>query len=235
MAEPHAALGVVLHEYDWKQTEADVEFKRAIELDPNYASGHQWYGAYLRNMGRFDEAIAEGKRAIELDPLLPISYVALGSTYIAVHRYDDALAQFQKAREIEPNFPVGFLDLTYELKGMYEQLIDERRKAGSLSEKVAADLKEAYRTSGERGYWQKRLELAEESARAGNREVKPFEMARLQLQLGNKEQALDSLEKGVANGRGNQEPFRLRSNPILDPLRAEPRFKELLRKVGLPE
>ena len=123
MAEPHAALGVVLHENDWNHAEAEEEFKLAIEIDPNYASGHQWYGEYLRNMGRFDEAIVEAKRAIELDPLSPILYVALGGTYNALHRYDDALAQYQKAREIDPNFTAAFIVLTNNLKGMYPRAL----------------------------------------------------------------------------------------------------------------
>jgi tetratricopeptide (TPR) repeat protein len=163
LAGPHAALGVVLHEYEWNHAEAEKEFKQAIEIDPNYASGRQWYGEYLSNMGRFDEAIAEQKRALELDPLSPIISVTLGNAYRADHRYDDAIAQYQKALEIDPKFPNahGNLVATYFLKGMYEQAIDDVRK--------------------------RRLSLT------------------------------------------------LKANPNWDPLRAEPRFKELLRQIGLPE
>ncbi len=237
MAQPHAALGVVFHEYDWKHAEAEKEFKRAIEIDPNYASGHQWYSEYLSNVARSDEAIAEAKRAIEIDPLSPIFYVVLGIAYNTALRYDDAIPQFQKAVEIEPNFKTAsfFLAISYHMKGMYEEGVDELQKWGSLSEKDAADLKEAYRRSGERGYWQKRLELFEQNARAGNSGVNQFEMARIQLGLGNKDQALELLEKTIPYSRGDANAFRLKSDPRWAPLKAEPRFKELLRKIGLLE
>ena len=244
LAEPHAALAVVLHEFDWKYAEAEKEFKRAIELDPNYASGHQWYGEYLRNMGRFDEAIAEAKRSLEIDPLSPIFYVGLAGTYNAALRYDDAIAQYQRALEIEPNFMIAhfFLSQTYYLKGMYEEGIDEMRKTrlafGMRQEQVDKDiagLKEAYRKLGERGFRQASLEMEERDASAGNRAVNPFIIARYQLGISNKELALDALEKGVAGGRGGQDALTLKSDPKWAPLRSEPRFKELVRKVGLPE
>jgi hypothetical protein len=125
---------------------------------------------------------------------------------------------------------------------MFEQAIEEVRKLRLLlgvpqeqADKDTAALKEAYRRSGERGFWQMMLEVSEKDARARNREVNPFELAILQLGIGKKEQALDSLEKGVANGKGIAQSVFLKSSPFLEPLRAEPRFKELLRKVGLPE
>jgi tetratricopeptide (TPR) repeat protein len=240
LAEPHATLAVALHEYEWKHPDAESEFKRAIELDPNYPSAHQWYGNFLLNMGRFKEGIAEMERAIELDPLSPIINTNLARAYRADHRYDDAIAQYKKTLELVPNFQIAQFHLgnTYILKGMYEEVIDQARRnmlsAGlqqAQVDKEIAELKDAYRTSGATGFWQKVLE----EDKANGRETDPYELAGYQLGAGNKEQALDSLEKAVALGPGKTSVLWLKAEPIWDPLRAEPRFKAVLRKIGLPE
>ena len=244
LAEPHATLAVVLHEYEWNHADAERGFKRALELDPKYPSAHQWYGNFLLNMGRFQEGIAELKRAIELDPLSPIINANLGRAYRATHRYDDAIAQYKKTLEIAPNFAIAQFHLTetYFAAGMYEQAIEFDRQVGlSLGvpaeqvETEAAGARDAYRRGGERGFWQFVLEREQKAAREMNRDLPPYTIARLQLGAGNKDQALDSLEKAVAVGKGEQEIVRLKAEPMWNPLRAEPRFKELLRKVGLPE
>lgn len=244
LADPHAVLGSILHEYEWNHAEAEIELKRAIELDPNSPSAHQWYGNFLSNIGRFDEGIAELNRALELAPFSLAINSNLGSAYRAAHRYDEAIAQYQKTLEIEPTFEVALEHLsdTYLLKGMYEEAIDLNQKRALFRggqpaqvEKYAAELKQAYHKSGEKGYWQTLLEKTTESARKNNREADPFVLAVMQLGAGNNVAALDYLEKGVANGRGEIEPRWLISHPKWDPLRSEPRFKELLRKVGLPE
>ena len=244
LAEPHATLGYILHEYDWNHGEAEKEFKRAIELDPNYPSAHQWYGEYLMDMGRSDEAIAELKRALELNPLSAVIYNSLGNAYRRDHPYDEAIAQYQKAIEIDPKFLVAYSNLygTYISKGMYEQAIEVVRKRRLMHgdppeqvEKETAEIIEAYRKSGERGFWQLVLKKTETSARDNNREPNPLDIARIQLQLGNKEQAFDSLEKAFASGKRDIGLLRLKSNATFDPLRSDPRFKEMLRKVGLPE
>ena len=241
LAEPHATLAVALHEYEWKHQEAESEFKRAIELDPNYPSAHQWYGNFLLNMGRFQEAIAELERAIELDPLSPVMNANLGRAFRADHRYDDAISQYKKTLELVPNFQIAQFNLnkTYLLKGMYEEVIEQFRQnmlASGLQQaqvdKEMAELKDAYRTSGAKGFWEKVLERRMIDARASGREPDPYELAGYQLGAGNKEQALDSLEKAVVRGPGI---LSLKAEPTWDPLRAEPRFKELLRKIGLPE
>jgi len=244
MAEPHAALAVVLHEYEWNHAEAEKEYKRAIELDPKYPSAHQWYGNFLLNMGRFQEGIAEMERAIELDPLSPVINANLGRAYRAAHRYDDAIAQYKKTLEIVPTFALAQFHLTdtYFVAGMYEQAIEFDRQArlsqGDPAEQVeteAAAARDAYRRGGERGFWQFVLEMVQKASREKNREVDPYNLARFQLGMGNKDAALDALEKAVAAGKGQQDTVRLKAEPIWDPLRTELRFKELLRKVGLPE
>jgi eukaryotic-like serine/threonine-protein kinase len=244
LAEPHAALAVVLHEYDWNFAEAESEFKRSIELNPKYASAHQWYCEYLMNMGRYDEAIAEAKLAQQLDSLSMMINVVLARAYNAAHRYDEAISQFRKVIEMHPGHPAAYFRLidAYYSKGMFEEAIEERRKLGFLMgippeqvEKRNGELKEAYRKAGERGYWEKLLEIEQENARRGNREVAPLELAPFQVRLGNKEQALDLLEKAFASGKRDLNLVRLKSEPVWDPLRAEPRFADLLRKIGLPQ
>ena len=242
LAEPHATLAVVLHEYEWKHPEAESEFKRAIELDPNYPSAHQWYGNFLLNMGRFQEAIAELERAIELDPLSPVMIANLGRAYRASHRYDDAIAQYKKTLEIAPNFHLAQNNLirTYLLKGMYEEVFEQYRKnmvSGGMPQpqvdKEIGELKDAYRALGAKGFWQKVLEQDFIDARASGREPDPYVLAGDYLGTGNKELALDSLEKALA--LGPVAILSLKVEPEWDPLRAEPRFKDLLRKLRLPE
>ncbi|HEY0657583.1 MAG TPA: protein kinase [Pyrinomonadaceae bacterium] len=243
LAEPHATLGVVLHEYDWNFGEAEKEFKKAIELNPNYASAHQWYSEYLGNMGRLDEAVAEAKRAQQLDPLSLIINTVLGGMYYFSHRYDEAIAQYKKTLEIDPNFPRAYRQMVYPYfeKGMYEEAIEAGRKSRLLQglppeqvENRTAAVREAYRKGGVRGFWQKVLELEQEVARKNNTELSPITIAFYQVRMGNKEQALDLLEKAFADGRRELRLVQMKTDPIWYPIRPDPRFQELLRKIGFP-
>ena len=244
LAEPHATLAVALHEYEWKHPEAESEFKRAIELDPNYPSTRQWYGNFLLEMGRFQEGIAQMERAVELDPLSPVINANLGRAYRADHRYDDAIAQYQKALEIAPNFRIAQINLnkTYLLKGMFDEMFEQSRKniaaaglQGGQAVQALTDLHDAYRASGANGFWEKVLERESEATRASKSESDHYDFAGYYLGAGRKEQALDSLEKALALGPGMTSILSLKVEPTWDPLRDEPRFKEILRKIGLPE
>ena len=125
LAEAHTSLARVLAIYDWDWTNAEKEFKRAIELNPRYATAHQWYGGYLDAMGRHNEAIVERKRALELDPLSLIINFELGMAFYFAHDYDRAIEQYKKTLELDQNFPParGFLPIAYEQKGMYDEAI----------------------------------------------------------------------------------------------------------------
>ncbi len=244
LAQPHATLGYILSEYEGNQVEAEKEFKRAIELDPNYPSAHQWYGEFLMSLGRFTEAIAEQKRAFELDPLSPIINVTLGNAYRADRRYDDAIAQYNKALEIDPTFgkALGYLFETYTNKGSYEQAFKTLARIRLLRgdppeevEKWTAEAIAVFRRSGERGAWQMVLERLEKRAREDGREADPFNLARAQLGAGNKDDALATLEKALASGKYIPSLFHLKASRGFDPLKDEPRFKAILRKVGVPE
>lgn len=244
LAEPHAALAVILHEYDWNHAEAEKEFRRAIELDPSYASAHQWYGEYLMNLGRFDESEQELRRALEIDPFSPVINHNLANLYFFSNRVDEAIAQYQKTIELDPTFSWAHANLAnaYFSKGMYEEGIEEQRKRqlflGTPPEQVernSGELEEVYHRSGAKAYWQRVLEIVTENARATNSKIDPLALAYFQLGMGNKEGALETLENAVNRGPHYTNLVRLKSNLQWAPLRGEPRFEELLRKMGLPE
>jgi serine/threonine-protein kinase len=237
LAGPHAVLASVLQYYDWNQEEAEKEFKLAIELDPNYPSAHQWYGQFLTQMGRFDEGIAELEQAIKLDPFSPMISSNLASAYRDAHRYDDAIAQFRKALEIQPDFGVALFHLyqTYLAAGRYEDAIDVTKKLYGVKEEQAKELKQVFRSSGARGFWEKLLGGQENTADKDDRKVDQVFLAQLELGAGNKGKALDALEKVVEDGRGNFSVATLGSDVRWDGLREEPRFKALLKKIGLKD
>ena len=136
LAEAHASLGLKAMNFDWDWAMAEQEFRRAIELNPNYATAYQWYGEFLASIGRFDEGIRTLKRAQELDPLSLVINTDVAKVYMIARRYDEAIAQFQKALEMDPGFDVarGLLGLTYSLKGEHEEAIAECRKLKDFGE-----------------------------------------------------------------------------------------------------
>src|SRR5215831_3062693 len=168
LAEAQTESGVfkLFYEYDWSGGER--AFKRAIELNPNYALAHHMYANLLEGAGRFDEAIAERKRALEIDPVSLRTSSLLGRDYTLAGRYEEAIAQYGKTSELDPNYPLIELAQVYELKGMNDQANDEYLKQQARSGKPAADidaLKAAYAATGMKGYWQKQLELLKEKAK----------------------------------------------------------------------
>jgi serine/threonine protein kinase len=239
LAEAHASLAVVYDNYEWKWVEAENEFKRAIELNPNYSTARQNYGIYLSQMGRHAEAIAELKRAIALDPLSPIISTLLGRVYFCARDYSQAIEQYRSTFAIVPNFAVAshFLAEVYEQKGMYEEAITASGKeltaSGQNPEQVSRNvvaLRNAYKASGGRGYWQKRLELAKEVSK---QHPMSLEIAHLYTRLGEKEKAFDWLER--AYQEHNMWLAAIKVEPKWDSLRSDPRFQDLLRRIGLPQ
>ena len=134
LAEAHASLGLLAMNVDWNWAEAEREFKRAIELNPNYATAHQWYGEFLAYMGRFDEAIAESERARELDPLSLIINTDLAKVLSLARRYDEAVTQFRATLKLDPEFAEahGLLGLTHSLQGKHEEAVAEMRQIKGL-------------------------------------------------------------------------------------------------------
>jgi TolB-like protein/DNA-binding winged helix-turn-helix (wHTH) protein/Tfp pilus assembly protein PilF len=235
-AEAYPSLGWVRYSYDWDFPGAETDFTRAIELNSNYATAHHWYGSYLAVMGRFDEGLAELKKAQELDPLSLVISTNLGKMLYFARRYDEAIQQYRRTLDMDPNFSKAHDDLgwAYEQKGMHAEAIAGWMKARTLSgesEASVAKLKNAYRESGIRGYWQEDLELAKEELTHGH--VWPAAwVARIYVHLGNKNAALESLERGFKEKDGSL--VYLKAEPDFDPLRSDPRFQNLMRRIGFP-
>ena len=239
LAEAHTSLAHITWLYEWDWATAEKSFRRAIELNPNYATAHQWYAVYLSAMGRHEEALREVKRALELDPVsLPIIRDVSRCFYHA-RRYDEAISQYMKLFELEPNHHRlnSWLEMSYEQKGFFDQAIELRLKAmtviGVKPERIAA-LKKAYAESGWQGYWRKEVEFSEGRIRTKERYVDiSYNMARAYARLGENDRALHLLEK--AFDEHSDHLVLLKVDPIFDRLRSDPRLIDLLRRVGLPQ
>jgi DNA-binding winged helix-turn-helix (wHTH) protein/TolB-like protein/Tfp pilus assembly protein PilF len=232
LAEAHTSLGHVKRDYDWDWPGAEQEFKRAIELNPNYPSAHQWYAVYLSSLGRHQEAIAEIKRALDLDPLsLPVNTVTARVLYLA-RQYDEAIEQSRKTIEMDPRFAAAYQNLgrSYEQKRMYAEAVatfQELNKA--VPGRGLAFLARADALAGKTDEAQKILaQLKELSER---RYVSSYHVAMIYAGLGDKEQALVWLEKAYQQRVHNM--VFLKVEPELDGLRSDPRFADLVRRVGL--
>jgi len=236
LAEAHTALADVLFD-DLDIASSLSEFQRAIALNPNYATAHQWYGCDpLRAVGRFDEAIAEGKRAVELDPLSPIINSDLGRTFTIARRYDEGIAQLRKTLEIDPTLWVAHYNLgeTFQLKNDLATAITEYTKAQQLSDDLRArvPLAAAKAQSGDKDAAKQMLAELEELAQHGN--VHAYWRTILYLSLGNRDEAIRWLEQGVADHEGLDIAW-IKVDPLLDPLRGDPRFEALVQKVLAPK
>jgi eukaryotic-like serine/threonine-protein kinase len=233
LAEAHLALSRNYVDR-WRWQEAETERKRAIELDPNNARAHNLYASLLSLLGRHDEAIAEVTRAKELDPLAPLIAQNLGYRLFFARRYDEAIAELKKVLEIDPNLDYVYMTLgyTYAGKGQFKEAIAaylEAIRLGDTSTSIQIYLGAAYAQNGEREKAQailKQLQTTKEY-------VSPGELAILYGALGDKEAAFASLEKAYAE-HDLQLQF-LKADPAFDPLRDDPRFQDLLRRIGLPQ
>jgi len=243
LAPAHATLASVLHEFDWNFQEAEKEFRRAIELDPNYATAHHWYAEFLLSQGRKDEALAEIKRAQECDPLSLIINAMVGMIHLVRGEYDESEAQLKKTIEMDPNFARAhlFLANNYEEQGRFEEAITEYEKETALMAALPAEIastewgkvRQAYRAKGPAGYWEAMIEFARKAIELNPDEGPPmFIMGVLHGRAGDKDRAFEYLERSFER----REPDILRlTGRALDPLRSDPRFKDLVRRIGLPD
>jgi TolB-like protein/Tfp pilus assembly protein PilF len=234
LAEAHASSGRIAGPFDFEFERSIAEFERAIQLNPNYAMAHHWLSwGPLTALGRFDRAIAEGKRAVELDPLSLINNADLGgNVYLNSRRYDEAIAQLRKTIEIDPRFYIAhyYLGQAFQLKGQLTEAIAEYQKAVELNDdpEALAYLGQAYARAGQRDEAEKILAHLSEEAKS--RYVSYYSMALMFMGLGEKEQAIDALERAYREGAGN-DLFTIRVDPMLDDLRGQPRFEALAEKI----
>ena len=228
LSEAHSAMAWVRFQCDWDWPGTEREYKRALELDPTNSQAHHYYSHYLLAMGRFDESLIESKRALERDPLSELLNIHLVWHYVFAHQPDLAIEQCRKMLEVFPNSEDAheYRMMAYEMKGLYEQAI-----ADELDSKMAARLKRAYGRFGARGYWQSRLDSALEQTKRGH--VSPLVIAESYAQLGQRDEAFAWLEKAY-DERTVWTAEDLRCGPKLDPLRSDPRFRDLLRRMNFP-
>ena len=229
LAEAHASLGYIKQFYEWDFAGAEAELTRALELDPVYATAHQWYAEFLSSRGRHDEALAEIRRAAAADPLsLIVNSVEANLLYLA-RRYDDAIAAARRVIEMDPNFPevYEYLKRAYVMQGQYALSIDARqarRRLLGLDAAMTPALRAASAAPDARAYWQKRLE--QDLIEAKTEGLLTYEMAELLTQSGDLAGGLDWLERACRDS--DFMIITIRIAPTLDPLRAHPRFQSLL-------
>ena len=235
LAGAHGTLGMVKHFYDWDWQGAETEFKRAIEMSPNDADVRQYYSYHLSAMGRFDEALDLMKQALELDPLSLEKNAGIGEVYYFRRDFDGALEHYKKALEMDANS--GFLQWAignvYARKGMYSEAIAAYRKAIPLSGDSLdepASLAHALALSGKHS--EARAILGDLQQRSAKRYISPAAIAVIYAALGEKDLAFASLEKAFE--RRDMLLVLLKTDPMFDGLRDDPRFTDLLNRVGLP-
>ena len=235
VAEAHASLAHVLMNYDWDWAMAEKEFKRSIELKPDYGTAHQWYAIhYLTATNRLEQSLQEMKRALELEPASLVMNTFMGATLYYAGRYDEAIDQCRRTVEMDPNFAVAHwhLGLAYEQKQVFDKAIEEFKKAISLSggsPLMRAALGRVYAES------QKKYEanemLNELNELAKRQYVSAYEVAKIYVALGNSEKAFQLLAKAYAEHSFHL--VNLNVCPQLNSVRSDPRFQDLAQRVGL--
>ena len=240
LAEAHTALGWVKWGYDWDWPGAEREFKRAIELNPSSAVAHSRYASYLVTMSRLDEGVAEGRRAQDLDPLSPRILGFLGYEYLAAGRYDEAISQLNKAIELDPaaTWLHAQLGWAYARQGMYAQAIAEHEKMGARAyavtgqnQVVASGLGWIYALAGKRS---ESMRILEEFHHLPSHDYVDFyQVGVIYAGLGDKDRAFEELEKGYEERSGSMAYINV--DPFWGNVRSDPRFADLLHRLGLPQ
>jgi serine/threonine-protein kinase len=235
LGEAHAPLAAVLWLHDWDWREADKEFQRSLELNPTYPTANHWHAEFVMTMGRHAEAIARMKKSQTLDPLSLIINVAIGWAYYMARRYDESLEQLLQTVELDSNYPMTYwiLGLLYRTTGRYDLAITEGEKGVNLSggsPLMRAALAHSY---GKAGRAREALQILDDLSKlAHNKYVAPHFFAGIHIGLGENDRAIEYLENSYAER--SHWLLYLHMDPGMDELRNDPRFQDLLRRVGLP-
>src|SRR5437762_7664270 len=233
LGEAHASLAQALLAYDFDFAGANREFQHAIELNPNYATAHHWYGeSVLAPLSQFEDAIAQLKRALQLDPLSMIINADVGTVLTNARRYDEAIEQLRKTLEMDPSFYYAHYNLgeALEMKGLTENAIAEYQRAIALNDDPVpqALLGHLYAKMGRKDEARRILQRLRDSPK--ERYVTPYLFAMIHLGLGEKDRAIDFLEKTYEDRDGYSITF-IKVDPFLDPLRGDPRFETLAARI----
>jgi tetratricopeptide (TPR) repeat protein len=229
LAEAHASLGRPLSTDDYDFAGAEREFRRAIELNPNYGNAHQFLADMLSVLGRYDEAAGEFERALELEPFRLGNRTSYARHLIRTRKYDEAIAYAKSTIELDANFPAsyGVLSIAYELTGRYPEFIAARSKALELSgdAEAAARTREVFAKDGWEGY--NRYLTSENRPK----NLTYYSVAAACSLLGEKDKAFEALNRSYENHEITLIQ-NLNSDPRIDPLRSDPRFHDLMKQIG---
>ncbi len=237
LAEAHTSLGLIKATTGNDEADIEREYKRAIELNPNYATAHHWYALHLNDMARYDEAIAEIKRALEIDPLSLVINSDVGIVFSSARQYDQAIEHFKKAIEMDPNFPDAhaMLGWTYVRKKMYPEGIAEFEKARALFGSPTSQLDGliyAYGMSGNKSEALKLLDQLKRLNKQHHTQIPWENWLFVYVGLGEHDKAFELMEKAYKEGLSVK---RLLDTPYVDPLRSDPRFQDFQRRIGLAQ
>jgi tetratricopeptide (TPR) repeat protein len=230
-AEAHASMAIAVLFADWNWAEAERHVQRAIQLNAGYSTAHLVYSVILATAGRVNEAIEQDHLATDLDPLsLIVSWNATATLFYA-RRYEQAIAQANRTVALDPSSPLphGAMARTYEETGKYEASLDILGQHLPVGERgVIAQLKQAYTADGPAGYWRKMLEF-----QMANHRKDYLRIAVIQAKLGDREKSLRSLEHAYGEHVGDM--IFINIEPGFDPMRTDPRFQAIVRKIGFPK
>ena len=234
LADAHSLLGMIALCYDWDWSAAEKDYVQTMALNPNHVWAHEWHSRGLVAQGRTDEAIAEAERVLALSPT-PLEWDSPIWVFVLARRYDLARERAQKLLEVAPNWVWGHFEmaLIYEQEGQLGEAAQESLRADELfgmGPKRVAQLKETLAKSGPKGYWKRTLENYKESAKSDY--VPPVLVAKSCVRVGDKECAFEWLERGF--DERDDLMVNLKVEPVFDGIRSDPRFQDLVRRVGIP-
>ncbi len=231
LMDAHVVLGWVAYLFDWHWAAAEHHLRRAVELNPSQPGAHHILAFHLAARGRHEEAIAEARRSVELAPLDLVMRSGLGLTYLFTRRFGDAVEELGKLVAMDPTFRLAhsYLGRTYLALGRYEEAIGAFERAGEYSPRIASELRGVVSREGRQGYCRELLRIAQDPAIRVPHAV----LAGIQGQLGQRDEAFAELERAYTLREGQL--AYLRVEPTFDPIRDDPRFVDLVRRVGIPE